>query len=179
MAHARNRAEQFMKSTGWQTMKRLRATPDDLLRVLDMTTPPVDIRLLVERMGIDLIEQPIDKPWCGQLDSSEDEAAITVNTNQAVHEVRRRFTIAHECGHLMLHGAGRKFRDVNFVGDNPQDVEEERQANRFAAALLAPPWMVESYAGIFNYGTDALARLFVVSKQTLEIQMSRIMRIGL
>jgi Zn-dependent peptidase ImmA (M78 family)/DNA-binding XRE family transcriptional regulator len=45
---------------------------------------------------------------------------------------RQRFTVAHELGHLMLHGQTSPPRDSNEAS------RLERQANRFAAAFLGP-----------------------------------------
>jgi Zn-dependent peptidase ImmA (M78 family) len=45
---------------------------------------------------------------------------------------RQRFTVAHELGHLMLHGEASPPRDAN------ESSRMERHANRFAAAFLGP-----------------------------------------
>jgi Zn-dependent peptidase ImmA (M78 family)/DNA-binding XRE family transcriptional regulator len=45
---------------------------------------------------------------------------------------RQRFTVAHELGHLMLHGS------TPPPGDASEATRLERQANRFAAAFLSP-----------------------------------------
>ncbi|MCA1712786.1 MAG: XRE family transcriptional regulator [Actinobacteria bacterium] len=52
---------------------------------------------------------------------------IVLTADRANDVYRSRFTAAHELGHLLLH------RDVT-----PGDLEQEREANRFAAELLTP-----------------------------------------
>ncbi|MGE3109309.1 MAG: ImmA/IrrE family metallo-endopeptidase [Phycisphaerales bacterium] len=63
---------------------------------------------------------------------------IRINESLSDHEERWRFTLAHELGHLVLHGkVADEFRD----GARLEELVEarvEREANRFAGALLAP-----------------------------------------
>lgn len=75
--------------------------------------------------------------------------AIVVNQENA--EVRQRFTIAHELGHLLLHryttphaDAGYKvrFRDQK---SSAGSVREEIEANQFAAELLMPEDLILSH----------------------------------
>jgi hypothetical protein len=66
------------------------------------------------------------------------EPEILVSESVLSHEPRFRFTCAHELGHLMLHAKIRRgFQDsdtAKFASNRPV----ERQADRFAAALLMP-----------------------------------------
>lgn len=103
--------------------------PDDAAAMLraGWRMPVGSVRNLVrwiESAGIIVLEEDfgtarIDgmSQWAG------DHAVILVNSSRPVD--RRRWTLAHELGHLVLHG--------QYVG---MDVEE--QANAFAAAFLMP-----------------------------------------
>ena len=79
---------------------------------------------------------------------------------------RRRFTVAHEVGHHLLHSAGGAA-----VLCRPADVEaaqggervREREANRFAAELLMPEGMVRDEADRDGPDPIALAGRFGVS----------------
>ena len=51
---------------------------------------------------------------------------------------RRRFTIAHEIGHLILGHVGKGMATVENREPTGSERAEERQANQFAARLLAP-----------------------------------------
>ena len=66
------------------------------------------------------------------------EPEILVSESVLNHEPRYRFTCAHELGHLLLHTKIRRaFRDADtakFASNQPV----EKQADRFAAALLMP-----------------------------------------
>jgi IrrE N-terminal-like domain len=80
-------------------------------------------------------------------------------------ERRRRFTVAHEVGHHLLHSDGAA------VLCRPSDVEtaqgdlraREREANRFAAELLMPEQMVREAADHGGPNPIALAGHFGVS----------------
>lgn len=80
-------------------------------------------------------------------------------------ETRRRFTIAHEVGHHLLHSDGAT------VLCRPADVDQadeavrakERQANRFAAELLMPEPLVREHADRDGADAVALANRFDVS----------------
>jgi Zn-dependent peptidase ImmA (M78 family) len=73
---------------------------------------------------------------------------------------RRRFSVAHEVGHFLLHAPASHERVFCRVGDLRPDPESperlrERQANRFAAELLMPEALVA--AQIARHGPDAMA----------------------
>lgn len=77
------------------------------------------------------------------------EGEPLIGYNQTESEVRQRFTIAHELGHLFLHNNG--VLDGVYVDRSAEytiefrnevsssgEVRKEREANAFAAALLMP-----------------------------------------
>ena len=99
---------------------------------------------------------------------------------------RRRFTVAHEIGHMLLHlsGARRGLFDDDMDSTNPQKewrtvgftTSKEAEANRFAAALLMPDnWVREAFdadpsisnlSAKFNVSTDAMEVRLRVLKLT-------------
>jgi Zn-dependent peptidase ImmA (M78 family) len=81
---------------------------------------------------------------------------------------RRRFSVAHEIGHFLLHtesGADAVFCRVGDLRPDPDSPDRlrERQANRFAAELLMPPDLVEREVARRGPDPIALAGLFDVS----------------
>ena len=70
---------------------------------------------------------------------------------------RHRFTIAHELGHLVLHGDG-------------VDENSEREADQFASALLIPRAMLRR-AVTETADPDLLRRRFNVSREALWIAL--------
>ncbi len=77
-------------------------------------------------------------------------SVIAVNTVRK-NTYHQRFTLAHELGHLELHGDTEALVDME-PSDGEPDKPEEREANVFAAQLLAPLKAVE--ATLRSYGVE-------------------------
>lgn len=148
----------------WLELKRRGQTPADLLSGFEVFSPPVPVLRIARDLGVRL--HPVPSPgYDGALKSCETgEADIWYDTT--VSDVRQRFTIAHELGHLFLHPTGLLFRDhTSTMGVKP----EEREANRFAAELLMPDFMLQAL--IAARSTGELAELFGVSLQAMSIRL--------
>lgn len=101
-----------------------------------LADPPVDLPLLAERMGVDEIICD-DLVEDGRLEHAPSHTRVVLNAS--VSEQRRRFTFAHELGHLLL---AHPTESVIARRTAPNINSEERFCDRFAAALLMPaPWM--------------------------------------
>lgn len=144
----------------WRRYRGARARPDDLLATFDIVDPAVDVFGIARALGIDVREEDIEH--AGEVDGSGSQAIMLIRSSDPRY--RRRFTAAHELGHLLLHDLGVQHRDDAYVsGSDPK----ERQANQFAAGLLMPFWMLDPL--ILRYGADAdkLASLFDVSRNAM------------
>src|ERR1700729_4195338 len=86
-----------------QEMDR-RAT--ELLRKLDLFNVPVNVKLVGERLGGNVVFDDLEDDVSGFL--LKEKNVVTIASNKAHHPNRQRFTIAHECGHLALHATGQK-----------------------------------------------------------------------
>jgi Zn-dependent peptidase ImmA (M78 family) len=119
----------------------------------------------------------------------ENEWAILVNSQH--HPNRQRFTIAHELGHLLLHGYRTPHADKQFrlrdARSSEGSVLEEIQANQFAAELLMPRAMImkaiercgfqhapanDVEEEQFEELVTKLAKDFRVSRQAMTIRLS-------
>ncbi len=117
-----------------------------LLERFGITEPEVDPTDLAHKLGVVVVQQKLDGDVSGMLLRRGEEKVIGVNEDHV--KARQRFTVAHELGHLILHrgrplildtGTRVNFRDsVSSMATDREEVE----ANRFAAALLAPETMV-------------------------------------
>lgn len=106
---------------------------------------------------------------------------IIVNGNQS--EYRRRFTMAHELGHIIMHWQwlngpnqtlNERFEEVLFRKNSYSPEENtirERQANEFAAELLAPMQIVQNEIGK-ELNLNELQRMFI------QIRLSQVLRIS-
>lgn len=154
----------------WFQLRERRATADDVLSKFQITEPPVDVRSIIQQLGIHLSDVS-DPGWSGAVmsrdatSSSQARADIWVNAQDEL--VRQRFTLAHELGHLLLHPLGQQFRDTTFFG-----TPKETQANAFAANLLMPLWLLSEEAAKMHGNARALADRFAVSEQAMSIRMS-------
>jgi len=151
-----------------------------------MSKPTTIARNLLCQCGIiDPVQMPIDIIVCsrniilkeediggsdGRILISGDTAVITINSNIDFLP-KKRFAIAHELGHYLLHGNRRKLFNDNEVSltqwyyDNY--IDEEIEANEFASEFLMPTeiFSEECKGKVFNPGVvDFLAERFQVSK---------------
>lgn len=159
-----------IREPAWLAARSERLRPDDLLRVLEIEAPAVPVESITRRLGVHLHKVP-QLGYDGALTSTTSEAHIWVDSSRP--GVRQRFTIAHELGHLMLHPLGTTFRDINSTNSFNK---QESQANRFAADLLMPEWMVRAYLSSTE-SPEALASVFDVSAQAMTIRLNA-MRMG-
>ena len=125
--------------------KRISDQVQALLLKNQVTAPPVPVERIAKMLDAQLRYSPLDNELSGMIYVKEGTPIIGVNALHHPH--RQRFTIAHECGHLVLHKTqitqevhvDKEFpmlmRDaVSAAGVNEIEVE----ANLFAAALLMP-----------------------------------------
>jgi hypothetical protein len=103
--------------------------------------PPIDIETLAKRMGV-LDITPADLIEDGHLEYTPRSTRIRIRND--IGNERRRFTIAHELGHLLLLDPNTKVvvHRTRNSGNN-----EERLCDEIAAALLLPAdWIFDHYA---------------------------------
>lgn len=161
-------------------MARSDAAAKALLGQLGIDQAPIDPMLIAEKLGVLVVPQDMPDDVSGMLLRREDEQVIGVNRQH--HRRRQRFTVAHELGHLRLHRGRPLILDtdtrVNFrdtVSSMATD-REEMEANRFAAALLAPEAMVRRAAREADFSTanqlvHLMARHFDMSEMAMNYRL--------
>ncbi len=85
--------------------------------------------------------------------------------------LRRRFTLAHEIGHLILRSRITEHQP-HFAFDS-DDREEEALCNAFASELLVPtPWILEDFrkSGVNAKSLVELSRFYYVSLQSILVK---------
>ena len=142
-----------------------------LLESAGIAHEPVSLRDVVSALNLELV-QKTREPFTSEaaLEPFGDTHAIIVNGGS--DDRRRRFTIAHEIGHFVLHpGLQRPERGgrVNEAGRI-----REREADAFAAELLMPEQLVRQ--AVVEQGTDIerLADRFDVSRQAMLTRLRRL-----
>lgn len=117
-----------------------------LLEELGVTEPPIRPDAIAESLGAVVLYQKMARDVSGVLLREGQQKVIGVNKDHV--SVRQRFTIAHELGHLELHRGRPLILDTAVRVDFRDTVSglatdrEEIEANRFAAALLMPHYMI-------------------------------------
>lgn len=118
----------------------------------------------------------------GMLDA--EEMVVWVDRGEASRNPgRRRFTIAHEIGHLILHvpvshevfydrPADIRETDEDRPGEElPELRRREREANVFARELLMPEALVSEQAHATGFNLPALANRFEVSVPAMRLRL--------
>lgn len=87
---------------------------------------------------------------------------------------RRRFTLAHELGHCVLHEDGQRSLFCRHGSVDPDHdpaaeaaAEIEREANQFAASLLMPARLMRHYYRRTGKDFDAMCRVFGSSRAAM------------
>lgn len=134
---------------------------------------PVDIYALAEALGIEVEDAALPANVSGKIFQTWSRYRIEVN--KAHPRTRRRFTVAHEIAHFVLHRdrIGDGITDDALYRSDLSD-EDERQANAYGASILMPAPLVKN---AFRSGTRsyvAMAEMFDVSPQVAEIRMKEL-----
>lgn len=142
--------------------------------------PPVNVEAIISGLGIELDKKAIlDTRISGELSKSP-EGHFRISVNGSEHYYRKRFTMAHELGHFLLH--------ADLIGNGVDDNKayrssdagnyynlkikpsHEAEANAFAAKILMPKAILQRHA-VVGASVDELAKQFQVSKQAMEIRL--------
>ena len=157
----------------------------DLLQEAGMAQAPVPVDEIAQYLGIRVDEAELGEECSGMLVREEESAVIGVNMNH--HEHRKRFTIAHEIAHFMLHG-GEAYIDkpphIDFrAADSGSGTQqEETEANQFAAALLMPADQVRAAVAEQPFDPtrdDELQNLVLRFKVSPQAMTTRLIHLGL
>lgn len=146
----------------------------------DNSLPNIDISAIATQYGCDVSEVLFDdekKDVSGMVYYKDEKYHIDVNQKEP--EAQKRFTIAHEFAHVILHGEELKDKGDAYIDyrrslgyyKNPEDVRKEMQANMLAAALLMPRERFISVYNALNGDIDDVASTFFVSKQAAFVRM--------
>ena len=139
-------------------------------RGIDML--PVDVREIAENRGI-FIKDVVADSFEGCAIKVDQKAGILINSRYA-YEQRKRFTIAHELGHIVLpYHLNQKYTCVSEDMIKYQVKDEEAEANQFAAELLMPSFNMEDDCSSLDVNmktVEQLADKYNVSKSVAALR---------
>lgn len=138
---------------------------------------PIDILGLCNKLKVIVEKLILDDNVSGFFALENGVAHIGYNDSHG--KERKRFTIAHELAHFILHSKDRPlFIDKMYRNSNSSTGEDYREveANAFAAALLMPKKLIEKELGnniqnITRAKQKSLASKFQVSEQAMNIRL--------
>jgi Zn-dependent peptidase ImmA (M78 family) len=161
----------------------LELTKNFVNNYINIDTPlPIDIADIIKKETIQVEERYLEDELSGLLIIHGDAKLIGVE--QSHSPVRKRFTLAHELGHYVLHSNDSKmFVDTAIFkrqidgGYSSKEERMEREANNFAANILMPEILV--YREVRNFYKDlndenniaALAQKFEVSTAAMTFRL--------
>lgn len=158
----------------------------ELLDLNEVTAPPVPVERIARGLA-HLRFSPLDNELSGMAFVKDGTAIIGINALH--HPNRQRFTMAHECGHLVLH-RDQVTREVHVDKAFPMLMRDavsaasvdpmEIEANLFAAELLMPEFLLAQELGDTPFDIDddaavtALARRFRVSLSAMQFRLGNL-----
>lgn len=161
--------------------RRAEARARELLESAGQLTPPIDVEALANSVDAKVHRQVFERGLSGVLIRQNGHSVIGVSATDA--DVRQRFTIAHELGHLLLHPGRSLIMDPAVRVNRRDDISslatdaEEIEANQFAAALLMPELLVRKALdrlsnenparGVESLVDDLATGIFSVSTQAM------------
>jgi Zn-dependent peptidase ImmA (M78 family) len=157
--------------------------PSDVLKeasTLGIKLEPLDIVAVAKKIfNMNLIDnKDLGKSVSGFLEKINDKWCIYVNKYE--NEQRKRFTIAHEIGHFVLHKDS-YFLNNNYIYDQIFFRDEntspmEREANNFASDLLMPEDVFNRY---IREGFNTISKLADKFKLSTSAVKYRAYKLGL
>ena len=168
--------------------RQIEELANKVLREAGIQEAPIEVSQIAKLHNVEITDYDLGTDVSGVLVLKDGKA--TIGLNPADSTVRRRFTIAHELGHYFLeHQRGGLFVDnhkKNFAvmyrdaQSSTGEILQEQEANAFAAAVLMPRELLETWTKKFNFDlTDendlkSLASQFKVSSQAMAIRIANL-----
>lgn len=164
--------------------KKIDQKAQKLLEQYQALTIPVNLKSVAESLALRVMDKPLEEEFSGFL--AVQEKTIVINSQHP--PVRRRFTVAHEIGHYVLHRKKKPDSPV-FIdhavyfrrsegGSDLVNHQMEMEANAFAAGLLMPQILLEEYLEKHpdvdlgqTAGIKLLADEFEVSRPAMEYRL--------
>jgi Zn-dependent peptidase ImmA (M78 family) len=149
---------------------------EDVIRVIiNSKTPfiaPIEIMDVVNYYKIDYsVSTEFD--YRGHAIVEEKKALIEINAN-LMSDNAKRFTIAHELGHIFSYQFQGKHGKVHYdentsAGKDPEEI----YANAFASSILVPKDLLINQLKV-NREIQTIAKIFAVSNKVIEYRVKRI-----
>jgi Zn-dependent peptidase ImmA (M78 family) len=138
-------------------------------------TAPVNVVAIAQALGLSVWEEVLDKNISGKLfrdpvNGGSSGFSIVVNAPDALN--RKRFTVAHEIAHFILHRnqIGEGLSDDTFYRSGLSTAQEV-EANKMAADIIMPYQLIDSLQRNGTVSVSDLARALQVSEVAMMIRL--------
>lgn len=143
------------------------------LEGVGLTSLPLRVEDVAEFLGLEVVTELMDDDISGFLEFRGGRWVVGVNALH--HRNRRRFTIAHEIAHFVLHrNSEKRFVDQTFARREGSGVPMENEADRFAAELLMPEPAVRAVIARGIVSLQQLAAEFQVSTLAMKFRVKNL-----
>jgi len=156
----------------------------EILQAARVKKPPVPLEKLAASLGAILRYEP----FAGELSGTvyrRPEGGAVIGINSLHSAARKRFTLAHELGHLLLHKDEKLHVDEQSPIGLRTDLSStatdanEIEANQFAAELLMPEkFLIKDLEELpsleADVAIDRLAKRYEVSTESMTIRLSKL-----
>jgi hypothetical protein len=163
--------KEFLEQMASRTRDAFRREAERLIEAAGITREPVSLLDVVSVLNLSLVEADREPFSC--------EAALAplgdghvISLRRGGNERRRRFSIAHEIGHFVLHPARARHERGGTVNEAMRT--QEREADAFAAELLMPEHLVRRAALEDGADVRRLADRFEVSETAMSLRLRRL-----
>jgi Zn-dependent peptidase ImmA (M78 family) len=136
---------------------------------------PVNVVGIAERLGVNVWEDDLPRPISGKLFLDKlngGSSGFSIVINRAESHPRKRFTVAHEIAHFILHRNDLKdgiVEDALFRG--ALSSKKETEANQLAADILMPFHLIKKLMSEGTRTLSELAEALEVSKPAMAIRL--------
>lgn len=155
------------QTTSKPNYQKAQAAAEKIWKELCLSLPPIPILEVAKNYGLDIQETSFQGDFnvSGVLDIEQSKIYV----NQGDTPEHKRFTIAHELGHWLLHKEQlAETPEIAIYHRRPIGGEtdpKEKEANFFAANLLVPLNLLENF--YTKLSERELAKIFAVSSQVI------------
>lgn len=136
---------------------------------------PVNVVGIAERLGVNVWEDDLPNPISGKLFIDKlngGSSGFSIVINKSESNPRKRFTVAHEIAHFILHRNDLKdgiVEDALFRG--ALSSKKETEANQLAAEILMPFHLIQKLMSRGIRTLSELAEALEVSKTAMAIRL--------
>lgn len=156
------------------TEESIRALARSFLKKNNLYSFPVNLYKAAKAVGAIIIFEKLPPKISGlviEVNNPEYPYIIGVNISKPFNH--KRFTIAHEIGHIVLNHL--KKQQIMCEISNSYELKNnkfEREANIFASELLVPTDKLKQITNM-NYSTNSLSKFFQVSQDVIKFRIEK------